>query len=219
MKPDILFKTAIFVLLASGVLAEGNVKTFDEFYCELSLPDDNWAWQDEAQLPHGALAFASSQDGILYMLYAKKAPTGYSINRETMAGFDEGFIVNGITEKTNGKIIAFKGVPCYQLNGRVIRPGKRTCALRFFVAHGFWYQLQVLGTEQPVEDRADMESIFNAFRFTTARAAPSARAHDLRHIPFSRTMGKLAFWCLVLAAVVFLFKKAMRCRSKAAKTS
>ena len=61
--------------------------------------------------------------------------------------------------------MAFRGVPCYQLQVQ-LAPTKGSAVTRVFVAHGLAYPLQLVGGTEPLEDRPDLESIFGGFRFT-----------------------------------------------------
>jgi hypothetical protein len=74
------------------------------------------------------------------------------------------------------------------------------------LANGFCYQLQLVGNEDPVEQRPDFESIMDGFDFTSPPVPKTVIKVDRRD-NVSYRMGQIAGYCLIAALVIFVAKK------------
>jgi hypothetical protein len=196
-----------------GASAQENVKVFPNYQCRYTLPGKNWYFGDPVQVK-GALCVAGTEDGLAFILAIFPVPAGSMVDSEFVAGFDENFYRPGVAVKRAGRLTTFKGLPCYATEATA--NDQSTVAIRMIIANGFGYRIQMNGHADPVEKRADFESVMNGFDFTSppvpptpATATPADRVKML-----SRAMGSLAACCLFVALVVGLVVMLSRQRKR-----
>ena len=109
-------------------------------------------------------------------------------------------------------LTTFRGLPCYSTEATI--PDRSTAANRLLIANGFGFRLEVDGTANPVEQRADFDAIMNGFEFTSPPIPPTANAVDPIE-KLSRAMGGVAAFCLfgaLVVGLVFLLSRKKRRR-------
>ncbi len=179
----------------SAQAAEGKTKSFPKFSCRVSLPGEEWEWVDPKLVPQLApravCAAMNKNEGLVFYLVAMKTPKNDRLNDQIIAEYERGFLKPGFLAKRGGRQMTFKGVPCYQYDVAFKDSGD-TATIRLFIAHGWAYQMQLAGGTDPVEDRADFESIFRIVRIhessLTGATPTPARGFPWRR--FQRTDGQ-----------------------------
>jgi hypothetical protein len=147
--------------------AGDDVLTFPVSKCRYTLPGKDWTWIDHTSLQK-VICAARNGDGVIFMLAVFPAPAGQMIDEDFAAGFDRK--THPSIEKRGARITTFKGLSCYEWEWLI--NGTRTSATRSVIANGYAYQLQLLGTADPVEKRPDFEAIMNGFEFTSPPVPP-----------------------------------------------
>ena len=136
------------------------------------MPGANWEWMDEAPIPNG-LFVARDDSGLVLSLAAQAAPPGASVTNEFMAGVERKVLKSGIATKRSSRTIQFKSVACQQLELDLPTVKKRAVT-RVFIAGGFVYQLQLLGTTIPEESSPEFSRIMNGLEFLEKAAQTKA---------------------------------------------
>jgi len=162
-------------LWAGGVLAGQATGRFEKAFCTFKLPNSAWDWTDASAVPNGVFAAANDEEGLRLGLVAQPCPEEEAeVSRRSIPRFEKVFLKKGVVKKVGGKLMTFRGVPCYQLQLQVL-PDEGTAVARVFIAHGLAYQFQLRGGTEPVWERPDLESIFGGFKFISAPEPPPNR--------------------------------------------
>ena len=212
--------TAFLMLMASSLLA-GDVqetKEFADLKCKLTLPSPDFKWLDHRKVPN-AKAILKNNSGTILLLLALKAPAGESINRNFTKGFDSGFCKGSKAAKISGDIITFKKVPCYQLQVR----HKQTDSggmIRVFFANGYAYNLEVIGNEALMKEKVKLEKLFSAFEFIGSPTMPRPVSSAVQKAyNYGYMMGRIAFYCIVIAVIVGIVALIKKVKNKNKKDS
>ena len=196
--------TAVLILMGSSLLA-GEVqetKEFADLKCKLTLPSPDFKWLDNKQVPY-ARAFMGNDSGTMLLLLAFKDTEGKPVDEDFAKGFDIGLGKTGDASKINGSIITFEKLPCYQVNIR-IKQNNSTGTIRAFCANGYLYQLQIIGNKSLFKERKKQEKIFSSFEFIGQPVAPKLKAlsAEQKAYKFGYMMGRIVFYCIVIAVIV-----------------
>jgi hypothetical protein len=206
------FRRLVFMLLmalAAHVAASAPeaVKTFPNYQCRYSLPGKDWTWVDSKSVPD-AICVAQNRTGLDVILSVVPVPAGTVIDAKFAGGFDEAMASGGPVKKRGGRLTTFRGLPCYESEW-LIR-GTNTAAIRVVIANGRAYQVQLLGTADPVEKRVDFEATMNGFEFTSPPVPPVASEPLDPGQKLARRMGQVAVYCLLGALVLGLVVRGAR---------
>lgn len=198
---------AFLALQCAGADASGSEahKVFAKYKCSYTLPGPGWAWQDAATVP-GAIFVASNDAGLVVMLMTQRSQLD-TVSPEFIRGLEEGAVEPGESSKRGGKSLTFKGVPCHQLDLLLVKVQK-TFSSRFFIAHNYVYNLQVVGEKEPVEESPEYDAIMNGFSFTVAPPPPSpqTKANSAAYNA-GRRAGQIFMYVLIGAVVIALIRK------------
>jgi len=175
--------TAVVLALAicsllSHAWAESE-RVFSAQGCRYTLPGPSWEWVDEAEVPHGVF-MARDDTGLVMTLIVQPALEGATIGSEFIAGLERGARKNDLIVKRGSRKIRFKGVPCYQME-LLMKSERKTAVNRIFIDRGTIYGLQLIGTEDHVEDHPAFEAAMNGFDFlqsTGSAHAPQTSTED-----------------------------------------
>jgi hypothetical protein len=86
---------------------------------------------------------------------------------------------------------------------------------RIFAANGIFYQIQLLGSPLPVEERGQLESTFSMFEFMDTPTAPAAAAStpsgssNAPGTHFSYTIGKITGLLLLIALGIVAVRRVL----------
>jgi len=203
----------VYALTAAASDTE-RIREFENFRCRLILPDPNTEWIDHTQIP-GAKAALGDDSGRVLVFMVNEAADSFVLNDSFIEGFDESFNKPGVISKISGQITAFRNVPCYQFNARIEQDGSIVTG-KIFAANGYLYQLQLIGGELPINERNDMDNIFHAFEFfgkpnphESQPTSPEQQAYN-----FSRKMGRIIGYCIIVIIVVLVGKMLIRKKRK-----
>ena len=84
-----------------------------------------------------------------------------------------------------------------------------TSVTRVFIAHGFGYNLSLLGGKAPVEDDSVLEKVMQGFEFTAPpETQPASSSEHGKALNISQRMGQIAGWCIMGAVLLFLVRRA-----------
>jgi hypothetical protein len=196
------------LLLAAGVQADDErTRHFPAAKCRYTLPTDEWGWTD--QLAGKAVFAAVGPDRTLVALSIMENPPSARIDQKFADGFDKGFVVPGDNEKRGGRLATFLGLPCYQVEGRLVTEGLTT-ASRVFLANGRLYILSVMGAGGTVEQRPDFEAILGGFAFDAPPVPPPPAPGPVEAKDLSYRMGQIAAYCLLGAGVLATWRVIFR---------
>ena len=212
-----LLVTAVTVpmnLSAQPPAVDAPARTFPAYKCRYTLPGPDWNWSDE-QAPN-RIFLAGDTNGFVvtasYVAIAKPEP----LNGQYIKGYEEAMYRPGQLKKRAGRFITFLGLPSYQTEGTLA--DGRTTATRVIMAHGYTYNLSVIGNSKPVEADPSFESILKGFDFTvppeqgpppTGQQEPTPLTSDRSGLNVSRLMGSVAAFCLLAAGVAVVIKTLM----------
>jgi len=205
----ICMSLAILALQIGAADEPGNEphKIFEKYKCSYTLPGPGWVWMDAANVP-GAIFVASNQAGLVAILMAQPTPLD-SMAPEFIKGLENGAVRSGESSKRGGRMLTFKGVPCYQMDLMLVKE-KQTFSSRIFVTHGYAYTLQVVGDVEPVEKSPEYDAIMNGFAFTVApppvSPSPQKRANSDAYNA-GRRVGQIFVYVLIGAVVIALIRK------------
>ena len=200
--------------------AEEATRTFPAQKCRFTLPGPDWSWSDE-KAPNRVF-LARSTKGFAITLATVKTPDPVQVNEQFAKGFEESFYQDRQAKKRGGRFITFLGLPSYQTESLLVANG-RTLATRVFAAHGFVYNLSLVGAKEPIEDDPAFETLMQAFSFTvppeqdTKRTGSGADSEYGKALNLSRLMGRIAAFCIIGAILLLVFRLATRKR-KASET-
>ena len=190
--------------------AESKTKLLEKFSCRISLPGEGWGWERPERIT-GAICVAVNQDEeVVFSLAATKASKPAQVTDQAIAGYEKGLLQSGLVVKRGGRKMTFKGVPCYQFEGTHVEGGD-TVVIRLFIAHGWAYQLQLFGGQEPVEDRPDFESVFASFEFTKPPSEDTLPTRDL-----STLVHKVGRYCVIAAVILYFIIRKSRAKKNAA---
>jgi hypothetical protein len=207
----------ILALFYTSLLAEDVQKTkeFPDLKCKLTLPSSDFLWLDNKMVPDSK-AVLRNNSGIVMLLMVFKIPFGQSINESFIKDFDSDFCQGGRASKISGGMITFKNAPCYQLLFRM-KQGDSCGVGRIFLANGYVYSLQVVGGEELIKNKAEWEKLFSAFEFTSSPSLPSSV--EQKAYKFGYMMGRIAFYCIVIALIVGVVALSRRAVNRKKKDS
>src|SRR5262245_16718567 len=97
--------------------AEEDTRTFPDFKCQLKLPGPDWSW-DEKRIPKSVFSAASTK-GFIVILTCTSSPSPVPMNQQAADGFEKGLYQPGQLDKRSGRFVTFKGLPCYQAEGKL----------------------------------------------------------------------------------------------------
>lgn len=172
------FVTAVRLALSIAFMAsvytaaaQDTERRLEEFGCVLRLPDPDFTWLAEGEIPGATLACRDTKDRFV-MLIVVEAPPGYHIDARQGAAYEKGMDLksDGI-ERLSGKLTEFLGVPCYEIRGR-IRADQSLTLTRMFAANGFHYNLQAMIPAAPDGQAGKFDDLFAAFRFIGSPVVP-----------------------------------------------
>jgi hypothetical protein len=200
--------TMVLLLLpaAEGPLqAEERTKAFPSFHCKYTLPGADWSWGVPSSQP--ALLVATNPEGLRLVLVAERLKKADKIDEEYAEDYEKGVYGSGGIKKRGGKLMTFKGLACYQTEA--ILPNEKTIVGRVFIAHGNVYDMYLTGLAEPVEQRADLDTIMNGFEFTkppptNPATRPDEEAETTRE--FFRQHGRITTFVLVGVGIFFLIR-------------
>jgi hypothetical protein len=159
---------AVFVMCvrAQPPQAQGieRTRTFTAQKCQYTLPNDDWEWIDQP-LPN-ALFGAKCENGLGVFLSCAPIPAWQQMNASLAQKFEQSVnqATSGQFKKRGEGYISYQGLSCYQLAG--VYPDGSTAISRCFLAHGFAYNLLIIGNSKPVEQDAEFDKAINGFAFT-----------------------------------------------------
>ena len=163
-------------LLLSALLIAPALLATDQYFpkelCKISAPT-GYAWLDPEVIP-GALAVAADENEEMLVLLVADAPEGATELSDELIGFLEEGLLSGQLSKISGERINFKDLPAYEMHVRTADDGIVT--LRYFIANGLMYQLQIAGCKLPVSARDNLSLIFDRFDFMSKTEAAEAAA-------------------------------------------
>src|SRR5262245_27927987 len=199
-----------------GCAADEPTRTFAQFKCRYTLPDDTWNWGEKNPTIVN-LFMAGNGEGLIVTVACQRFPTPTPIDANFGAGFESTFFVPGKTEKRGSRLLTFKNRPCFQ--AEALLPTGQTAIQRVFNAFGNTYHLTVLGGKEPIEQHPDFEKIVNGFDFTEVPPpdAPSAAPGgdpDNWVKSVSQLAGKVACICFLIALVATLATRLGRKKKK-----
>ena len=152
-----------------------STKEFPDKKCKVSLPGKEWVWDDPSTVPR-ALAVARHSQGSKLVFMAFAAPKGYHIDQSAITGFEKGLFKDGSATKESGKVIQFRGVPCYEVRVTI---GKNNVfgVIRVLGTNDICYQLQLI-SDPASKEGIDVDSTFDCFDFTE----PPVTALDTKRV-------------------------------------
>jgi hypothetical protein len=135
------------------------------------LPDADFTWLTEEDLPGATLACRDSNDRFV-ILVVWEAPPNYHLDARQAAGFEQGMSnkSDGI-ERLGGNFLEFLGVPCYEMRGR-LKANQSLTLTRMFVANGFLYNFQAMVPAPTGTNVANFDKLVAAFQFIGAPDIP-----------------------------------------------
>lgn len=153
-------------LLLLAVLLIAPLHAADQFFpaqrCKISAPT-GYAWLDPAIIP-GAIAVAADDSEEMLVLLVAATPEGQTELSDELIGYlEEGLLGEGNLGKISGKAIEFKDLSAYEVH--VEAEDKSIITVRYFIANGFMYQLQIAGCKLPVSARDNLSLVFDRFDF------------------------------------------------------
>ena len=161
----------LFILLTLPLLASDQF--FPEQLCKVSAPT-GYAWLDPEPIFPGALAVAADESQETLILLASPAPDGVTELTDELIGYLEEGLLGGELRKVSSQAVSFKGISAHEVH--VAAPGDNINTVRFFVANGFMYQLQIAGCKLPVDARSHLSLIFDRFDFMSEAEAAEVTA-------------------------------------------
>jgi hypothetical protein len=147
-----------------------NTRVFPAHKCRYTLPGKDWFWVEQTASP--VLFRAENFMGYAVALSAAPVPPHITLNQQFAEKLEKEFFGSSDMKKRGGRFVVFNGLSCYQ--SEAVAPDGRTAVCRIFLANGFGYNLEVVGTKDPVELSPNFEKIMNGFGFTEALAQPGA---------------------------------------------
>jgi hypothetical protein len=209
MRNWLICLTGVALIIGASRTAVAQTETtreFAQYQCKLALPGAEFKWLDETRIPN-VTAMLGDASGTVLLLLVNPVPPGVVVSKK---GFDDGFFKPGAVTKLEGKDITFRGVPCYQAHARIEANGA-IATIRAFTANGFFYQLQLIGSNLPVSQREKLGTVFDAFQFVGDPVLPTPQPASAieRSLKFSGYMGRVVSLCLI-AIVILLVVRAVR---------
>lgn len=167
----LLALTLATVASAYFARAQDTERRLEQYSCVLRLPDPDFTWLGEEDIPGATLACRDSRDRFVILIVAK-APPGYYIDARQGAAFEKGMSrkSDGI-ELLSGKLTEFLGVTCYEIRGR-LKADQSLTLTRMFAANGFLYNLQAMIPSPPAGEIGRFDDLFATFQFTDRPAVP-----------------------------------------------
>lgn len=211
-------KLIITLLVVHSCTAMANdaerIKEFQDRRCRLALPSSEFKWLDNSQIPNTLAAFGDNS-GIVFIVLTFKTPDGFVLTKGFTKGFDEGSCQSGMFSKISGEIIKFRNLPCYQVHLRSVKDGS-VMTVRAFAANGYLYQLQLIGSILPIENRNKLENIFSAFEFVGMPNLPTPKppSAEQKAYNFGMQMGRISVYCLIAAVILFVARRLVRKRRR-----
>jgi hypothetical protein len=148
----------------------------DQFFpdkrCKISAPT-GYAWLDPAIIP-GAIAVAADESEEMLVLLVAPAPDGQAELSDELIGYLEEGLLGGELRKISGQRIEFKDLSAWEVH--VQAADESIITVRFFIAHGFMYQLQIAGCKLPVSARDNLSLVFERFEFMSESEAAEVAA-------------------------------------------
>jgi hypothetical protein len=160
----------LILLLVQPLLASDQY--FPEERCKLSAPT-GYTWLDPEIIP-GALAVAADESEEMLVLLVAPAPEDVEELSDELIGYLEEGLLGGELRKLSGTRIQFKGQDAYEVH--VGAADESIITVRFFLAHGFMYQLQIAGNTLPLGARDHLSLIFDRFDFMSESEAAEVAA-------------------------------------------
>jgi len=84
---------------------------------------------------------------------------------------------------------------------------------RAFFANGYLYQLQIVGSKLPINERGKLENLFNSFEFIGETILPEPKEENSAY-KFGRYMGQIVAYCVIGIIVLLLVKLVWRRKKK-----
>ena len=166
-------KLALFIAaLLIAPLAFAADQFFPDKRCKISAPT-GYAWLDPAIIP-GAIAVAADESEEMLVLLVADAPDGQTELSDELIGYLEEGLLGGELRKVSGQRIQFKDLSAYEVH--VEAEDESIITVRFFIANGFMYQLQIAGCKLPVSARDNLSLIFDRFDFMSEAEAAEVAA-------------------------------------------
>jgi hypothetical protein len=212
-----LLCVAVVLAWCSAVGSEaGRTMDFPQYGCKLTLPGPGYQWLDHTQVPHAAALFADASGTVRVLMLVLENEDGAPINERFVKEFDRGFTESGDASKISGRIGRFRSVPCYQMHAR-LRQLSSPVTIRTFAANGCIFQLQVINSDLPIDQRGKLEPLFSAFEFTREPELPEPKA-DVAETELARLVAKYKFIVLIgagaIAVAIVLISDAARRRKR-----
>jgi hypothetical protein len=204
-------------------VTEERTRTFPERMCRFTLPNSDWQWRevDDPQF----LFQAVHPDGISVNLLTMHLPQA-QIGEDFVRGFDGSYFKPGQLEKRGGKLGTFAGVACYEAKGR---QGNFTAVAQVFAAHGYIYNLNIVGGGQPVEDSPAFPELLRGFEFTVppaptlpvenAMGRPIVDPEREKSRKLAEAMGRVCGMCLMGALLLWVVSRLSRKGNKPVRKS
>lgn len=207
------FLLCFFVFFAAIGFSENQTRTFSKYYARITLPSENWRWNDISGIPN-IIATAESEDGITLLFGAILIKKENAINDEFIAGIEKGQLQHSEVSKISGNKLTYCGVPCYQLETLIDTTQTRTIN-RFFNGHGYSYFVAIMYPQDYTNQSSTLESIFDCFAFTEQPVVKISSGNSAYEKGYR--IGQLTanvMICVIVGAVIFaLFKKFSRKKS------
>ena len=204
----------VFSQYAESAEDAERAKEFPDHRCRLLLPAPDFVWLDHSHIPDSIAAFGNGS-GMMLILLVLKTPDDFAVGDSFSNGFDEGITQSGDLSKISGEIITFRGVPCYQMHTRINQDGS-IATTKAFGANGYLYQLQLIGSKLPINERGNLEKVFASFEFLGAPRLPELKPASRQTKPykFSRMMGRIAAYCIIGIIILVVVKSVIRKRKR-----
>jgi len=174
-------------------------RRFEQYKCKLVLPDSEYRWLDHTIISNST-AVIGDDSGTIFVLRISNAPGHRQINKGFIREFDEGFMEGADISKISGEITKFKSIPCYQMHARFDSDNLITTSRAFF-ANGYLYQLQIVGSELPIDERDKLENIFSSFEFIGTPILPEPK-EDTKNGIENIVVGIIEFLIGIIGIVV-----------------
>jgi len=165
MKPRVA--CSVLVVLAFGVPAAADTRTFPEAECAYTLPNKDWEWLDPQQREVNwgkTLVFARNQRGVLFTLRFREVSRFEILTSRSYADFEKEMLSDGKLTKVSSKHVLFNGVPSYQFEVHS-SSGVQFRRIRIMYANDRFYYLQV-SRDGALETDPDVNVAILKFEFT-----------------------------------------------------
>lgn len=211
---------ALLLFCCLPAAASDNEKIFPEQRCRLVLPGNDFQWvlipPNTLQQTEAAAVFESNS-GLAVSFIVVRAPQGISIGPKLIEEYDAENKQSGCT-KISGTIIQFRDIPCYQFHFQA--PQYRSIVTgRIFVAYGYVYQLWIAGSDLPIEQRDQLDPLFNSFEFTSPPLLPKSPTETMNSSLPGYTLEvhntsiliiKIGLYILIAAGIIYAIKRFIR---------